>query len=36
MFGMKTVKNIWISEVCHFLEQKKTSKNNFSDGEKIF
>ena len=24
------------SEVCHFLEQKRTSKNNFSDGEKFF
>ena len=21
------------SEVCHFIEQKKTSKSNFSDGE---
>ena len=26
----------FITEVCHFLEQKKTSKNNFSDGKKFF
>ena len=25
-----------ISEVCHFLEQKRTSKSNFSDGEIFF
>ena len=24
------------SEVCHFIEQKKTSKSNFSDGEIFF
>ena len=25
-----------ITEVCHFIEQKKTSKSNFSDGEIFF
>ncbi len=25
-----------ITEVCRFLEQKKTSKSNFSDGEIFF